>query len=124
MSSADIDAYLEGLPEPKRSTLTELRRRILDVVPEAEQKISYGMPAFAIGGKVVAGFAAFNKHLAFLPHSSRVFPRLEKDLVGFVRTAGSLHFPLDEPLSEKLVGALIEAKMQVLEEDGNWARPA
>ncbi|MEY3310042.1 MAG: hypothetical protein RL107_178, partial [Actinomycetota bacterium] len=67
MSVADIDAYISALPEPKRSTLEEMRRRILSIVPDAEQKISYQMPAFAVAGKVVAGFAAFKNHLAFLP---------------------------------------------------------
>ena len=123
MSIADVDAYINALPEPKQSTLEEMRRRILDVVPDAEQKISYQMPAFAINGKVVAGFAAFKNHLAYLPHSGRVFDRLERELVGFVRTPGSLHFPLDEPLSRELIAALIEQKMQVLEGDGQWTRP-
>lgn len=122
MSVADVDAYIAALPEPKRGTLEEVRRRILAVIPDAEQKISYGMPAFAIGGKVVAGFAAFKNHLAYLPHSGRVFPGLERELEGFVRTPGSLHFPIDAPLAPALVAALIEEKMQVLEADG-WARP-
>ena len=122
MSTAEIDAYIAALPEPKRGTLEEVRRRILDVVPDAEQKISYNMPAFAVNGKVVAGFAAFKNHLASLPHSGRVFNGLEKELEGFVRTPGSLHFTVDEPLSRELIAALIEEKMQVLEVDG-WARP-
>lgn len=121
MSTADIDAYIAALPEPKRETLQEMRRRILEIVPDAEQKISYNMPAFAINGKVVAGFAAFKNHLAYLPHSGRVFTGLEKELEGFVRTPGSLHFAVDTPLSRELIAALIEEKMQVLEADG-WAR--
>lgn len=121
MSSAEIDAYIDALPEPKRSTLTTVRARIIEILPEAEQKISYGMPAFAVGGKVVAGFAAFKNHLAYLPHSGRVFTGLEKELQGFVRTPGSLHFAVDTPLSRELIAALIEEKMQVLEADG-WRR--
>lgn len=123
MTAADIDAYIAALPEPKRSTLEEMRRRILAIVPNAEQKISYQMPAFAIEGKVVAGFAAFKNHLAFLPHSGRVLGQLDRELEGFVRTLSSLHFPLDEPLSTDLITALIEAKMRVLETDGQWRRP-
>ena len=123
MSAAEIDAYLAAVPEPKRSTLEAMRRRILAIVPDAEQKISYQMPAFAVGGKVVAGFAAFKNHLAFLPHSGRVLSQLDRELAGFVRTPGSLHFAIDQPLSEELVAALIEAKMRVLESDGQWTRP-
>ncbi|MFZ2016625.1 MAG: DUF1801 domain-containing protein, partial [Nocardioides sp.] len=72
MSADEIDAYLTTVEEPKRSTLETLRRSILAVVPDAEQCISYGMPAFRVDGKVVAGFAAFRHHLAYLPHSGAV----------------------------------------------------
>jgi len=123
MSAADIDAYLAAVPEPKKSTLEEMRRRILAIVPGAEQKISYQMPAFAVSGKVVAGFAAFKNHLAFLPHSGRVLSQLDRELTGFVRTLSSLHFAIDRPLSEELIAKLIEAKMRVLEGDGEWQRP-
>src|SRR5450755_3537623 len=72
MSQRDIDRYLAALDEPKRSTLEALRQSILEVVPEAEQCISYGLPAFKVHGKVVAGFAAFKQHLSYLPHSGSV----------------------------------------------------
>jgi uncharacterized protein YdhG (YjbR/CyaY superfamily) len=123
VSAADIDAYISALPEPKRSTLEEMRRRILVIVPDAEQKISYQMPAFALDGKVVAGFAAFKSHLAFLPHSGRVLGQLDRELDGFVRTLSSLHFAIDQPLSEELIATLIETKMRVLQGDGEWKRP-
>ena len=69
--SDDIDAYLDALEEPKRSTLTRLRDTIVAIVPDAEPCISYGMPAFGLRGKTVAGFAAFKNHLSYLPHSGR-----------------------------------------------------
>ena len=65
MASDEIDAYLAEIDEPARSTLEEVRRRILAVVPDAEQCISYQMPAFRVHGKVVAGFAVFAKHLSY-----------------------------------------------------------
>src|SRR3954453_8297774 len=111
MSAEEIDAYLEGLDEPKRSTLQHLRGTILEIVPDAEQCISYGMPAFRVHGKVVAGFAAFQKHLAYLPHSGEVLSRLDDRLEGYRRTSGSLHFPVDQPLPDDLVRALIETKL-------------
>jgi uncharacterized protein YdhG (YjbR/CyaY superfamily) len=80
VSAAEVDAYLEGLDEPKRSTLLQLRRDILVVVPEAEQCISYTLPAFRVDGKVIAGFAAFKQHLSYLPHSGSVFPELADEL--------------------------------------------
>ena len=118
MSTAEVDAYIAALPEPKRSTLEEVRRRILDYVPHAEQKISYGMPAFAENGKVVAGIAAFNKHLAYLPHSGRVLGKLATELSEYKQTMGSLHFAVDEPLSADLIERLIEVKRAEMLDDG------
>jgi uncharacterized protein YdhG (YjbR/CyaY superfamily) len=114
MTVDEVDAYLAGVEEPKRSTLEALRRSILTVVPESEQCISYGMPAFRVEGKVVAGFAAFKAHLAFLPHSGEVLSGLGDRLDGYERTSGSLHFPVDEPLPDDLVRSLVEAKLALL----------
>src|SRR5271165_2457798 len=58
-TTTPIDEYLATLDEPKRATLTSLRATIMAIVPEAEQCISYGMPAFKLRGKTIAGFAAF-----------------------------------------------------------------
>jgi len=64
MATEEVDRYLGALDEPKSGTLEALPRSILDVVPEAEQRISYGMPAFKVDGKTVAGFAAFTHRLS------------------------------------------------------------
>lgn len=114
MTSQEIDGYLAGLDEPKRSTLAELRRTILGIIPDAEQCISYGMPAFKLNGKTVAGFAAFKNHLSYLPHSSLVFTELGDDLAGYVTTKGSLHFSVDAPLPEDLVAKLIAVRREQL----------
>ena len=114
MSSQEIDDYLAALDEPKRSTLEALRRSILEVVPDAEQCISYGMPAFKVRGKTVAGFAAFKNHLSYLPHSGSVLAQLGDDLTGYQSTKGSLHFAVDEPLPRSLVTKLVELRLREL----------
>jgi uncharacterized protein YdhG (YjbR/CyaY superfamily) len=114
MTTGEVDAYLAGVEEPKRSTLEALRRSIRAVVPDAEECISYGMPAFRVGGKVVAGFAAFKNHLAYLRHSGDVLTGLGDLLNGYERTTGSLHFAVDEPLTDDLVRRLVDAKLAIL----------
>ena len=114
MAAPDIDSYLAAIEEPKRSTLEALRRSILAVVPEAEECISYDMPAFKVRGKVVAGFAAFKDHLSYLPHSGSVLSELSDELAGYTRTKGSLHFAIDEPLPDPLVRKLVETRMHQL----------
>jgi len=114
MSTADIDSYLAAVEEPKRTTLQQLRRDILSVLPSAEQCISYGMPAFKVQGKTVAGFAAFKDHLSYLPHSGSVLAALASDLAGYEHTKGSLHFPIDQSLPSPLVNKLIATRLAEL----------
>jgi uncharacterized protein YdhG (YjbR/CyaY superfamily) len=115
VSQQEIDAYLAALDEPKRSTLEDLRRSILEVIPEAEQGISYGMPAFKVGGKAVAGFAAFKNHLSYFPHSGSVLPELGEDVSGYVGSKGTLQFGVDEPLPKPLVAKLIAVRLRQLQ---------
>lgn len=112
MAPTDIDAYLADLAEPQRRTLGRLRADILALLPEAQECISYGMPAFRIEGRVIAGFAAFKKHLSYLPHSGSVLPALADDLADYTMTKGSLHFPLDRPLPRALVSKLISTRLR------------
>jgi uncharacterized protein YdhG (YjbR/CyaY superfamily) len=107
-----IDEYLAGLDEPKQATLQTLRQTIRSLIPDAEECISYGMPAFRLEGKVIAGFAAFKNHLAYLPHSGSIFGELADDLAGYESTPGSLHFPIDQPLPKALVKKLIATRLK------------
>lgn len=112
MSAAEIDAYLDELDEPKRSTLSQLRRDILAAVPDAEQCISYAVPGFKVAGKTIAGFAAFTNHLSYLPHSGSVFPELTSELAGYEKSSGALRFPVDRPLPTELVNKLVAVRLR------------
>src|SRR5665811_685109 len=103
MSAEEVEEYLSALDEPRRGTLQALRTTILEIVPEAEQVISYRVPAFRVGDKTVAGFAAFKHHLSYLPFSGSVLPQLADDLEGYAMTKSALHFPVDRPLPKALV---------------------
>ena len=110
MTVQEVDDYLGGLTEPGRGTLETLRRSILAVVPDADQGISYGMPAFRVDGAVVAGFAAFKNHLSYLPFSGSVLTELASEVEGYTTTKSALHFPVDHPLPKTLVRKLIAAR--------------
>ena len=111
MSAEEVDSYLRCLEEPKRTTLQELRRTILEIAPEAEEGISYRVPAFRLHGKVIAGFAAFKNHLSYLPFSGSVLGQLADDLEGYTMTKSSLHFPIDRPLPKSIVKKLITVRL-------------
>jgi uncharacterized protein YdhG (YjbR/CyaY superfamily) len=112
MSAEEVDQYLRGVEEPKRTTLQTLRRTILEIVPEAEQVISYRVPAFRVDGKIVAGFAAFKDHLSYLPFSGSVLGQLGDEVAGYTMTKSSLHFPVDRPLPKTLVARLIAVRLR------------
>ena len=112
MASADIDRYLLELDEPRRGTLDETRRRILSLVPGAEEGISYAVPAFKVNGKTVAGLAAFTNHLSYLPHSGSVLPAMSAQLTGYTRTKSALHFAVDQPLPLDLIRTLLDVRMR------------
>lgn len=112
MSRDEIDDYLAKVEEPKRSTLEHLRRTILGVVPEAEECISYQVPAFRVGGQAIAGFAAFKNHLSYLPFSGSVLNKLTKELAGYDKTLSALHFQVDRPLPAALVKKLINVRLR------------
>jgi uncharacterized protein YdhG (YjbR/CyaY superfamily) len=116
MAATEIDSYLVTVEEPKRSTLQALRETIRELLPGAEECISYGSPAFRQEGKVVAGFAAFKNHLSYLPHSGWVFTQLADDLRGYTMSSGALRFPVDKPLLRALVKKLIDVRLKEIRE--------
>ena len=118
MSAQEVDEYLREVEEPKRSTLQTLRTTILEIVPEAEQVISYKIPAFRVDGQIVAGFAAFKDHLSYLPFSGSVFAQLGDELEGYSATKSALHFGVDEPLPEPLVEKLISVRRAEIQSRG------
>jgi uncharacterized protein YdhG (YjbR/CyaY superfamily)/tellurite resistance-related uncharacterized protein len=113
MSADDVDRYLRELEEPKRGTLEQLRRTILELLPEAEQGLSYGVPAFRVAGALVAGFSAAKSHLSYLPHSGGVLGTLPPAVLeGHAVSKGALRFAVDSPPSRDLVAALVAARMR------------
>jgi uncharacterized protein YdhG (YjbR/CyaY superfamily) len=112
MSAEEIDAYLSSVEELKRQALEGLRQVILEILPDAQQCISYRIPAFRIGGKVVAGFGAFTEHLSYLPFSGSVLGALADQLDGYTRTKSALHFTPEHPLARPLVKALIDTRLE------------
>ena len=109
-----VEAYLEGLDAKPRAALQRLRRAVLDVAPDAEEAMSYGMPAFKLRGRGIAAFAAFKDHLSFFPMSGSVVDAMKADLKGFVTAKGTVQFTLDHPLPIVLVKRIVKARIAEL----------
>jgi len=87
-----IDEYLAGVKGEKRAALDKLRKTIRSIVPKAEECISYGIPAFRLDGRIVAGFAATKKGCSYFPFSGSTLKTLAKELEDYEQTKSSLHF--------------------------------
>jgi uncharacterized protein YdhG (YjbR/CyaY superfamily) len=106
-----IDEYLADANPDRRAPLQKLRQTIHSIVPEAEECISYGMPAFRYQGRIIAGFQATSKGCSYYPFSGSTLKTLAADLDGYTKTKGALHFGPDKPLPASLVRKLLEARI-------------
>jgi len=112
-----VDEYLDGAPEPQRSTLRALRAMLSSMLPDAEEGMSYGVPAFRLHGKAIAGYAYAKRHCSYFPHSGAVIEQVEPDLLaGYDWAKGTLRFPVDQPPTEALVRSLVEIRQAMLGE--------
>ena len=98
-------------PEGHRKTMLAMRIRILKAAPKAEEIISYGMPAFRVQGKVVAGIMSCKSHIGFYPFSGSVLPHFKRELKSYSQTKSALHIPIGKPLSQSLTTTLVRARI-------------
>ena len=105
-----IDEYLVGLSDDKRSALEDLRRTIRAVAPDAEECISYQMPAFRRNGMLV-GFGATARHCAFYLMSSSTLEAHRDELRDYDTSTGTIRFQPDKPLPAALVRKLEQARI-------------
>src|SRR5258708_36534805 len=106
-----IDQYLAGVKADQRSALEKLRRAIRAAAPNAEERISYGIPAFRLNGRALVFFGAWANHCAFYPGSSTTLKKFRDDLKRFQITKGTIRFSPDTPLPPALVKKLVKARI-------------
>ncbi len=108
---ASVDAYIAALPPDQREALADLRARLKALLPDHIEVMSYAMPGFrqpGPKGKMVAGYAAFAKHLGLYPHSGSVIPQV--DCAPFKASKSGVLFTPDRPLPDALLRAIIETR--------------
>lgn len=104
-----VEEYLARLPQPQRSVLKKMRAAIHSVLPrDAEEVISYGIPAFR-RGEVLVWYAAFRDHCSLFPKAS-VIADFQDQLKGYIVSKGTIQFPLDEPLPLSLIKRIVRAR--------------
>ncbi|NTU53060.1 MAG: hypothetical protein HGA97_05030 [Chlorobiaceae bacterium] len=106
----NIDGYIAGFPPDIRELLEQIRSTIRSAAPEAEEKISYQMPTFALHGNLVH-FAAFKNHIGFYPAPTGI-ERFRKELSIYKSAKGSVRFPLDQPMPLGLISDIVKFRVK------------
>jgi uncharacterized protein YdhG (YjbR/CyaY superfamily) len=112
---AEVDAYLAALPPDQQSALRDLRATLARMLPDHAETMSYAMPGFrqpGPKGKMVAGYAAFARHLGLYPHSGTVLPCI--DCRPFKTSKSGILFIPSHPLPEALIAAIITTRQAEL----------
>lgn len=105
-----VDDYIFVFPPAAKKLLKEMRKIIKGAAPEAEEVISYNMPAFRQHGMLVF-YAAYNEHIGFYPTGSGI-AAFKDELGKYKSSKGAVQFPLNEPLPVKLIERIVKFKLK------------
>ena len=109
-----IDAYISAQPLPLQKTLEDIRTTIRKAAPEAEECISYGMPAFKYKGQYLIGFHVFKNHMSLFPTALPI-SAMKNKLAGFQISKGTIQFTLDNPIPDSIIRNLLLYKIDSID---------
>jgi uncharacterized protein YdhG (YjbR/CyaY superfamily) len=105
-----IDDYISSFPKDIAVTLKEMRKIIREAAPQAEEVISYGMPAFKLQG-ILVYFAGYKGHIGFYPTGSGI-KAFKSELDKYKTSPGTVQFPLDKPLPKSLIKRMVKFRVK------------
>ncbi len=121
---ATVEEYLAALPDDQRAALQALRKTLRPYLPGTTECLSYAMPGFrqTSSGKMVAGYAAFARHLGLYPHSGSVMPLLtEEETHPFKISKSGVLFTPKTPLPTTLIRRILD--LRLAEIDSGYGKP-
>ena len=104
-----IDEYIATFSKEVQTILQELRATIKAAAPDAEEKISYQIPTFALKGNLVH-FAAWKTHVGFYPGANGV-KTFAQELAKYETAKGSVRFPMTDPLPHELISNIVKFRV-------------
>ncbi len=113
--AAAVDAYLASVPDAQRAALERVRAQVAQLVPDAVETISYGIPTFKLNGRALLWYAGWKAHCSIYPLTDSFLDAHVEELKGYRRTKGSLHFSPEVPLPDGLLADLVRARVFDLE---------
>ena len=114
MSSSEVDGYLSQFEGPALATALELRKNLLELLPEGEEGMSYGMPVIKLKGKAIAGYAIAKNHVGYYPHSSLVLDKVPGLKGNYKMTKGALQIPSGGLFPAELLARLVSVRLEQL----------
>lgn len=107
----NIETYILMQPENIQPALQKLRQTIKAAAPDAEEVISYGMPAFKWKGMLV-GFACAKNHVGFYPWNSTTVDNFKDELKGYDTSKGTIRFAINKPIPITLIKKIVKSRMK------------
>lgn len=105
-----IDEYIAACPQEVQPVLEQMRATVHQAAPDAQETISYQMPAFTLSG-ILVYFAAHPKHIGFYPTPSGI-EKFKAELAGYEWAKGSVQFPLDRPMPFDLITRMVKFRVE------------
>jgi uncharacterized protein YdhG (YjbR/CyaY superfamily) len=112
MSGGEVDAYLANLPEERRAAMQQIREAVRRGAPEAEEAISYRMPAFRLDGRFFVSYDAFARHYSVFPASTAVIEGLGAEIAPHVVGKGTLRFDAAKPIPVDLIERIARIRVE------------
>jgi uncharacterized protein YdhG (YjbR/CyaY superfamily) len=110
-AAKSVDEYIAGFPPYVQTILEKVRGTVARAAPGAEERISYGIPAFTLQGQLVY-FAGYKTHIGVYPRPKVADKKLAKELSRYVAGKGTFQFPLDEPIPFGLIGKIVKLRVK------------
>lgn len=104
------DEYISSFPKETQILLQEVRKTIKNVAPEADESISYGMPAYKLDGKALVYFAGYKNHIGFYATPTG-HAEFTEELAKYKQGKGSVQFPINEPMPLDLITKIVKFRI-------------
>jgi uncharacterized protein YdhG (YjbR/CyaY superfamily) len=113
-----VDEYIATFPEDVQAILGRIRSTIRKAVPDAEELISYQIPAYKLNGAPVLYFAGWKQHCSLYPASDQLVEALKDELAPFKVEKATIRFPLSQPVPVKLIERIAKLRAEEVRSGG------
>ena len=115
----EVTHYLDQLPDEERKALEKIRRQILRIMPQAEERLSRGVPFFYYKGKRAVGFRSSKTHLSFFIMEGEVLNQYRSAFSQYKNSSTVIEFSPVKPLEEEIVDLLVRARMEEIDQQAS-----